>query len=147
MILEWYYCWLCIVAVNRTLLLNDNLITGIFPVTISTTLTTLQYVFLGNGTFSEALFFPADKQCCDVVHCPADRMLSIANNRMAGTLSTLISELSQLTLLDVSNNALAGSMLAAVSAFTALSHLDLSNNSFTGSLPDMIPTTLTYVVP
>ena len=138
---------LCIVAVNRTLLLNDNLITGIFPVTISTTLTTLQYVFLGISTFSEALFFPADKQCYDVAHCPAVRMLSIANNRMAGTLSTLISELSQLTLLDVSNNALAGSMLAAVSAFTALSHLDLSNNSFTGSLPDMIPTTLTYVVP
>ena len=31
-------------VIDRTLLLNDNLITGIFPISLSTSLTDLQYV-------------------------------------------------------------------------------------------------------
>eukprot|EP00698_Gefionella_okellyi_P013240 TRINITY_DN3615_c0_g1_i5.p1 TRINITY_DN3615_c0_g1~~TRINITY_DN3615_c0_g1_i5.p1 ORF type:complete len:5028 (-),score=1048.37 TRINITY_DN3615_c0_g1_i5:200-15283(-) len=65
--------------------------------------------------------------------------VSLPNNRLVGSLSSELSQLSALQYLDLSRNQLSGTIPATLTICTALVYLNLYSNQLSGSLPATFP--------
>ncbi|KAG0601873.1 hypothetical protein M758_11G144600 [Ceratodon purpureus] len=108
---------------------DNTLIGGEFPVRIST-LSNLQYLYLGNNTFTGIIPRNVWGSLTNL------KELSIWGNRLTGLVPPELGNLVNLTYLNLNKNSLYGGLPPELGKLIHLQRLLLYKNQFTGPLPD-----------
>uniref|UniRef100_A0A0E0J1Y6 Receptor kinase-like protein Xa21 n=1 Tax=Oryza nivara TaxID=4536 RepID=A0A0E0J1Y6_ORYNI len=115
----------------RILDLQDNMLGGVLPTSVSNLSAQLQLLYVGFNKISGNIPF-------GISNLVGLNQLQLANNQFTGTLPDNIGRLSFLHLLGIDNNLLTGFIPSSVGNLTQLLRLSMDNNMLEGPLPTSI---------
>ncbi|XP_066161686.1 probable LRR receptor-like serine/threonine-protein kinase At3g47570 isoform X2 [Oryza sativa Japonica Group] len=115
----------------RILDLQDNMLGGVLPTSVSNLSAQLQLLYVGFNKISGNIPF-------GISNLVGLNQLQLANNQFTGTLPDNIGRLSFLHLLGIENNLLTGFIPSSVGNLTQLLRLSMDNNMLEGPLPTSI---------